>query len=112
MTSAGTANAIRRRDASRRNMPPMSSAGLPPSLSPATGTTPASQWRDRAYTACLDDNRRDPQDLHRLFRGARPQAPAVLVADPRRARPLGALHGRGDASTEALLPGRRAAAAS
>ena len=36
----------------------------------------------------------------------------VGVADPGRARPLGAVHGRGDASAEAVLPGRRATAAS
>ena len=58
-----------------------------------------------------DDLRRDPADVPRVLRGARPPAAALGVADPGRARPLGAVHGRGHAAAEAVLPGRRAAAA-
>ena len=59
---------------------------------------------------CLCDLRRDPRAVPELLRGARPQAPAVRVADPAQ-RPLDAAHQRGHAPAQAVLHRPRDAAA-
>src|SRR5436305_15254994 len=61
------------------------------------------------HSLTAHDLRRDPSDVHRLFRAAGSPRAAVGLADPPGARPIDTIHDRGDAAAEALFPGFRAA---
>ena len=58
-----------------------------------------------------DDHRRDPRALPVLLRGARPQAPALVPADPARQRHLDAADHRRHAAAQAVAERPRAPAA-
>ena len=66
----------------------------------------------RAYTHDRDDQfRRNPPHVPGVLRIPRASAAAVCLAGAGGLRPIGAVHRSGYASAQALLPGRRAAAA-
>src|SRR4029077_5042218 len=76
--------------------------GVPPT--DGRRTTNAKRNPPRLTTFTDDDLRRDPQELPRVLRAARPPAPSLGLPRPGLVRPVSAAHDRRDATAEAVLP--------